>query len=82
MASATSREPEAAEAVRAVRSSGDDVALARRIWAANRFRMETENRKTRRYGGYGRQRWYLLQAMGPRAQVVPQGQRPILAGRP
>jgi uncharacterized protein len=32
----------------------------RLIWAANRFWMETENRKTRRYGGHGRHHWYSL----------------------
>jgi hypothetical protein len=30
------------------------------IWAANRFRMETENRKSRRYGGKGPHHWYAL----------------------
>jgi predicted MPP superfamily phosphohydrolase len=33
---------------------------ARLIWAANRFWMETENRKTGRYGGKGRHHWYVL----------------------
>jgi hypothetical protein len=33
---------------------------ARLIWAANRFWMETENRKTGRYGGKGRHHWYAL----------------------
>ncbi len=32
----------------------------RLLWAANRFRMETENRKSRRYGGRGRHHWYVL----------------------
>jgi predicted MPP superfamily phosphohydrolase len=32
----------------------------RQSWAANRFWMETENLKTRRYGGHGPQRWYVL----------------------
>ena len=32
----------------------------RLLWAANRFRMETENRKSRRYGGRGRHHWYAL----------------------
>jgi predicted MPP superfamily phosphohydrolase len=32
----------------------------RMLWAVNRFWMETENRKTRRYGGRSRQRWYVL----------------------
>jgi len=32
----------------------------RLIWAANRFRMETENRKSRRYGGKGPHHWYAL----------------------
>ena len=32
----------------------------RLIWATNRFRMETENRKTGRYGGKSRQHWYAL----------------------
>lgn len=30
------------------------------LWALNRFRMETENRKARRYGGKGRHHWYAL----------------------
>ena len=33
---------------------------ARLLWAANRFRMETENRKSRRYGGKGPHHWYAL----------------------
>lgn len=32
----------------------------RQVWAANRFWMETENMKTKRYGGKGHQHWYLL----------------------
>jgi hypothetical protein len=32
----------------------------RLLWALNRFRMETENRKTRRYGGKGPHHWYTL----------------------
>jgi predicted MPP superfamily phosphohydrolase len=32
----------------------------RLVWAANRFWMETENRKTGRYGGKGRHHWYAL----------------------
>ena len=32
----------------------------RLIWATNRFWMETENRKTGRYGGHSRQHWYAL----------------------
>jgi len=33
---------------------------ARLLWAVNRFWMETENRKSRRYGGRGRHHWYAL----------------------
>jgi len=32
----------------------------RLLWAINRFRMETENRKSRRYGGRGIHHWYAL----------------------
>ena len=32
----------------------------RMLWALNRFRMETENRKSRRYGGKGAHHWYAL----------------------
>jgi predicted MPP superfamily phosphohydrolase len=32
----------------------------RLLWAVNRFWMETENRKSRRYGGKGRHHWYAL----------------------
>jgi predicted MPP superfamily phosphohydrolase len=40
---------------------GAGAALSPRfLWAANRFRMETENRKSRRYGGKGRHHWYAL----------------------
>jgi predicted MPP superfamily phosphohydrolase len=35
----------------------------RLLWAANRFRMETENRKSRRYGGKGPHHWYALLLM-------------------
>jgi predicted MPP superfamily phosphohydrolase len=41
--------------------SAEPVAVpARLLWAVNRFRMETENRKSRRYGGKGRHHWYAL----------------------
>jgi len=36
---------------------------ARWLWAVNRFRMETENLKSRRRGGYGRQHWNLLRSI-------------------
>ncbi|HUG54384.1 MAG TPA: metallophosphoesterase [Vicinamibacteria bacterium] len=39
----------------------DEAAIhTRLVWAANRFWMETENRKTRRYGGKGHHHWYAL----------------------
>jgi predicted MPP superfamily phosphohydrolase len=38
----------------------EGVVPPRLIWAANRFWMETENLKTRRYGGKSRQHWYAL----------------------
>lgn len=33
------------------------------LWAVNRFRMETENRRTRRYGKYGRQHLLVLRIL-------------------
>lgn len=35
----------------------------RTIWAANRFWMETENMKSKRYGGKSHHHWYLFMFM-------------------
>ena len=35
----------------------------RQIWAANRFWMEVENMKTKRFGNKGRHHWYELLLM-------------------
>jgi hypothetical protein len=40
--------------------AGEAALSHRLLWAVNRFWMETENRKTRRYGGRSRQHWYAL----------------------
>ena len=42
----------------------------RLLWAANRFRMETENRKSRRYGGKGKHHWYALLFMMRTLEVL------------
>jgi uncharacterized protein len=49
----------------------DGVAVPPRLlWAVNRFRMETENRKSRRYGGKSRHHWYALLFLMRALQVV------------
>jgi uncharacterized protein len=40
--------------------AGEAAVPHRLVWAVNRFWMETENLKTRRYGGRSRQHWYVL----------------------
>jgi predicted MPP superfamily phosphohydrolase len=40
------------------------------LWAVNRFRMETENRKSRRYGGKGPHHWYVLLFMMRTLEVL------------
>jgi predicted MPP superfamily phosphohydrolase len=53
--------PAAAEPIPSFLGPRDGVPVPPRyIWAANRFRMETENRKSRRYGGRSRHHWYAL----------------------
>ncbi|HSD66962.1 MAG TPA: metallophosphoesterase [Vicinamibacteria bacterium] len=42
----------------------------RLLWALNRFRMETENRKSRRYGGKGPHHWYALLFMMRTLEVL------------
>ena len=42
----------------------------RLLWALNRFRMETENRKSRRYGGKSPQHWYVLLFMMRTLEVL------------
>jgi predicted MPP superfamily phosphohydrolase len=52
-------------------AASDGIAVSPRIlWAVNRFRMETENRKSRRYGGKGPQHWYALLFMMRTLEVV------------
>ena len=41
----------------------DQLINQRTIWAANRFWMETENMKSKRYGGKSHHHWYLLMFM-------------------
>lgn len=43
--------------------AGCDPIPSRLLWATNRFRMETENRRTRRYGKHGRQHWVFLHVL-------------------
>jgi uncharacterized protein len=51
--------------------SGMETPLSPRlIWAVNRFRMETENRKSRRYGGKGPHHWYALLFMMRTLEVL------------
>jgi predicted MPP superfamily phosphohydrolase len=51
--------------------SPDQAAIhPRLVWAANRFWMETENRKTRRYGGKGHHHWYVLLFLMKSLQLV------------
>ncbi|MBN1943609.1 MAG: metallophosphoesterase [Phycisphaerae bacterium] len=45
------------------------------LWATNRFRMETENRRTRRYGKYGRQHWLLLHFLMGTLKIVLKASR-------
>jgi hypothetical protein len=40
------------------------------LWALNRFRMETENRKSRRYGGKGAHHWYALLFMMKTLEIL------------
>lgn len=40
------------------------------LWALNRLRMETENRKSRRYGGKGKHHWYALLFMMRTLEVL------------
>jgi predicted MPP superfamily phosphohydrolase len=42
----------------------------RMLWALNRLRMETENRKSRRYGGRGPHHWYALLFMMRTLEVL------------
>lgn len=41
----------------------DDMLTPRQLWAINRFRMEVENLKSRRYGGRSKQHWHLMRAL-------------------
>jgi len=50
---------------------GIEAAISPRLlWALNRFRMETENRKSRRYGGKGPHHWYALLFMMRTLEVL------------
>jgi predicted MPP superfamily phosphohydrolase len=62
----TSKTLKSGERFRDLFSSGEvdaNTVPPRWLWAMNRFRMETENRRTRRYGKYGRQHLLFLRVM-------------------